>query len=96
MMVGWQKRVQIYGFKGETDKFIESDFLKRAQSAFGHDNVLGVRKEVKDLELSFLMYFAHKRAAACLDKEILTEITCELLDDESVEIHIEAGGVGTL
>ena len=29
-------------------------------------------------------------------KETLAEITRGLLDGESVEIHIEAGGVGTL
>ena len=92
----WQKRVHIYSASGIVNRIRESDLLQKIQSSLGSD-VQKVHTEARNIfNLTVLISFREKKDADCLDKTMLTEIITELLEDEDVEIHIEAGGAGTL
>ncbi len=92
MMVGWQKRVHIRCSPVLNVKFNETAFSRKIDLICGP--VRDVRNDPNENGMTVSMVFPSKQAASFLDQSKLTEIIIELLDDELVEIDIEAGGVG--
>jgi hypothetical protein len=92
MVVGWHKSVHIRCSPVLNVKFSETEFSRKIHPICGP--VRDVRVESNDAGMTVCVVFPSNQAASCLDQANLTEIIVELLGDESVEIHIEAGGVG--